>query len=183
MNLARSKAQRWARNMLAMPIGDVLILDTETCGLNAEVIELAVINTSGAPLYIRRYCPLTAIHPGAFAVHGISREMLEHESSFADEHEAIQAMLEPARMVLIYNAAFDARCLLETCRLHGMPPLVFKSACLMNWFAIFHGEKNRSGYRMQRLTGGDHSAIGDCRAALTFLRRMAANPESEGIAG
>ena len=177
MDLAKMEAQKWARKMLEMPIDNVLILNTETCGLNAEVIELAIINTSGAPLYNRRFKPMTAIHPGAFAVHGISLKMLEHELDFCDECEELRTILEPAKMVLIYNAAFDARCLLETCRLHEQAPLVFKSACIMNWYAIWYGEKNRSGYRMQRLTGGDHSAVSDCRAALEFLRRMAAVEE------
>lgn len=176
MNMAQSEAQRWARNMLDLPIGDALILDTETCGLNAEVIELAIIDTAGNQIFNRRFNPRTPIHPGAFAVHGISREMLADEVSFADEHEVIAAILAAAKMVLIYNAAFDTRCLAETCRLHLQPPFVFKSACLMQWYAIWVGEKRRGTYKWQSLTGGDHSAVGDCRAALAFLRRMAGGP-------
>lgn len=171
---AKEQAQNWARAMLEMPTGTALILDTETCDLNGEIIELGIIDTVGNSLYNRRFNPLSNIAAGAFRVHGISHLMLMDEPRFAQEYEPIAAILANAKIVLIYNAAFDMRCLAETCRLHAQQPLVFKSACLMNWYAIFIGEKRRGTFKWQPLTGGDHSAVGDCRAALAFLRRMAA---------
>lgn len=174
MTMAQSEAQRWARKMLDLPAGDVLILDTETCGLNAEVIEVGIIDLDGNQLYNRRYKPLTAIHPEALKVHGITKEMLQDEPTFAQEYDELKSVLGCAQMVLIYNAAFDNRCLLETCRLHGQPSLVFRSGCIMNYYAMFVGQKQQRGnYKWQPLTGGDHTAVGDCRAALAFLKRMA----------
>lgn len=175
---AKEQAQNWARSTLGFPEGEVLILDTETCDLNGEVIELAIIDTAGNMLYNRRFNPISMIQPGAQRVHGISMEMLAHESRFAEEYEAIVAILANAKLVLIYNADFDTRCLAATCRLHRQPPLVFKSVCIMKWYAIWYGEKRRGTFKWQPLSGGDHSAVGDCRAALAFLRRMAGEEQA-----
>jgi DNA polymerase-3 subunit epsilon len=46
----------------------------------------------------------------------------------------------------------------------------------MRQYAAFVGEWNEyhGNYRWQRLPGGDHSALGDARATLSLLKRMAA---------
>jgi DNA polymerase-3 subunit epsilon len=173
----RETASAWAQRMLALPPSNVLILDTETCGLHSEVIELAIIDLDGSAVYNRRFSPLTEIEPGAQAVHGLTAEMLVQEPRFADEFTVVRAPLENAAQVLIYNAAFDLRCLGETCRLHKVGPLQFSAACLMLSYAAWFGERaprgHPNGYRWQKLTGGDHSAPGDARAALALLYRMA----------
>jgi DNA polymerase-3 subunit epsilon len=43
----------------------------------------------------------------------------------------------------------------------------------MGWFAQYVGERGkRGGHKNQKLPGGDHSAIGDCRATLKVLEEM-----------
>lgn len=170
----KQRASQWAREMLAKPIDKVLILDTETCALNGEVIELAIINTSGAPLYNQRFNPLTPIHPGAQAVHGLTREMLRDEPRFAAEYDQICTLLEQAEIILIYNDSFDVACFKTTCQWHQVPAPEFKTGCIMRWYAQWYGEPGGfNGYKWQKLTGGDHSALGDARAALVMLRKMA----------
>jgi DNA polymerase-3 subunit epsilon len=46
----------------------------------------------------------------------------------------------------------------------------------MHWYAQFVGDWNEyhGNYKWQRLPGGDHSALGDCRATLAVLKEMAA---------
>lgn len=163
----------WAQQMLARRHGDVLILDTETCDLDGEIIELAIIDTHGNQVYNQRFKPLTEIQPGAQRVHGISTEMLVNEPSFADECVVIRPLLSTAHVVLIYNAPFDIGCLNVTCDLHSLPPVTFSAACIMRYYAQFYGERSRGRYKWQKLTGGDHSALGDARAALALLRKMA----------
>ena len=171
---ARQNASAWARDMLALPPGQVLILDTETCDLYGEIIELAIIDSAGNELYNRRFNPLTPIRSGAYGVHGISLAMLAHEVRFDAEYPAIKAILESADQVLIYNAPFDTGCLLETCRLHAVDSLQFQGYCLMRRYAEWYGEYQRGRLKWQKLVGGDHSALGDARAALALLQRMAA---------
>lgn len=172
---AKQIASAWAREMLALPPGQVLILDTETCDLYGEIIELAIIDSAGTELYNRRFNPLTPIRSGAYAVHGISREMLAHEHNFAFEYPAIRAILDAANVVLIYNAPFDLGCLATTYNLHAVEDFnaSLHAVCLMRRYAEWYGEYQRGRLKWQKLAGGDHSALGDARAALALLRRMA----------
>ena len=46
--------------------------------------------------------------------------------------------------------------------------------CAMGWYSQYVGEPGkRGGYRNQKLPGGDHSALGDCRATLAVIETMA----------
>ena len=46
--------------------------------------------------------------------------------------------------------------------------------CAMRAFAAYVGERStRGGYKNQRLVGADHTAIGDARATLRLIERMA----------
>jgi DNA polymerase-3 subunit epsilon len=164
----------WARTMLNPAHGQTIILDTETCDLHGEVIELAIIDIDGNALYNQRFSPLTPIQPGAFRVHGLSAQMLRHEPTFAAEYDAIRDIVGAANVVLTYNAPFDVRCLEATCQWHRRPFLTFHSGCIMRQYAQFYGEWRRGQYKWQPLRGGDHSALGDARAALALLREMAA---------
>lgn len=170
----RDAAVRWAKRFLAKDEGKALLLDTETCDLRGEVIELAIINNSGAELYNCRFRPLSRIDDRAFAIHGITEAMLVEAANFATKRTEIQEILAAADVVAIYNAAFDVRALKYTCELHRVAFLEFKEICLMRWYAVFHGERAaRGGYKTQPL-GGSHNAVGDCRAALRLVEKMAA---------
>jgi DNA polymerase-3 subunit epsilon len=44
----------------------------------------------------------------------------------------------------------------------------------MRAYAAYVGERSkRGGYKSQKLSGGDHTAIGDARATLRLIERMA----------
>ncbi len=47
--------------------------------------------------------------------------------------------------------------------------------CAMVAYAQYVGEMNHkgTGYKWHKLRGGDHTALGDCRATLGLIRRMA----------
>lgn len=169
----REDASEWARGILKRD--DVLILDTETTDLDGEIIELAIINLKGDVLYNGRFNPLTAISEGAKAVHGITAEMVASEPRFADRKLEVFVPLITAGLVLIYNAAFDVARLRTTSKLHGVDMPNFKSDCIMEWYAKFCNDWSdyHGSYRWQPLGGGDHSALGDCRAALATLHEMA----------
>lgn len=198
MKNSKKEAEDWARAQMALPAGKALVLDSETCDLYGEIIELAIIDTGGQVLYNRRFSPLTEISPGAYHVHLLTAEVLANEPRFSAEHERIKSILASAEIVLIYNASFDVGCLDETCRIHQMELIPFKTGCIMHWYAQWYGEwsdyrrflgflaaedststesqgrRKTQNYKWQPLRGGDHSALGDCRAALAALRRMAA---------
>lgn len=170
-------AAEWARSVLAQD--GVLILDTETTGLHGEVIELAIIDTSGAVRFNSRFKPQMEIEPGAAAIHGLTNDMLVNEPDWAERHEELKSILALASVVLIYNEDFDISRIGFTCRLHYLEPIQFASECIMLMYARYYGawSRNYRSYRWQPLEGGDHTALGDCAAALEVVRQMAAAKE------
>lgn len=175
INQDRESAIAWANYVLANPDG-VLFLDTETTGLGGEVIELAITDVAGNVLFDSRFRPRLEIEEGAAAVHGLTAEMLANEPTWADRYEELRALLVNARVVLIFNAYFDVGRIWFTCRTHNLDTFMFNTECVMLRYAQFCGEwsRHRGSYRWQPLPGGDHSALGDCRAAAEVVRSMAA---------
>lgn len=176
----RQAAVEWARGILARPTASVLILDTETTGLEGEVVELAIIDLAGEVRFNGRFRPIQKMGEGAAAVHGITAEMLANEPAWSERYEEIKGILQAAELVLIYNARFDVRRLADTCYWYGVERIKFGRACLMEWYSQWVNDWSDywEGYRWQRLPGGDHTAVGDCRAALDVLKRMAEGGES-----
>lgn len=170
----RLAAVEWAKEILARPVGRVLILDSETTGLEGEIVELAIIDLAGEVRFNGRFEPIQPMEEGATAVHGMTAEMLANEPAWSERYEEIKGILKAAELVLIYNADFDVMRLLWTCYWHGVKQFGFKSDCLMEWYSQYVNEWSEywGDYKWQRL-GGGHDALGDCRAALDLLRRMA----------
>ena len=175
----QAEASEWAWGILQRE--DVLILDSETTDLNGEIIELAIINLKGDLVFNQRFKPLTPVSEGARAKHGISDEMLANEKPFTDYSRDLLIMLSTAGLVLIYNAAFDMARLRQTCKLHGELMPSINADCIMEWYAQWCGQWSHyhKSYRWQPLGGGDHSALGDCRAALDCIREMARQNDSD----
>lgn len=165
----------WAQRTIARPLGEVLIFDTETTDLAGEVIEICVVDTGGGLRYHQRFRPLGYIHPRARAIHGLTAEMLAREPIFAHKRDEVQTIFDAASLVLAYNASFDSARLAYTCKLHRVTPVhIAKVACLMRGYSKFyHSRHPRGRYAAKPLVGGDHSAIGDCLAALNILSLLA----------
>jgi DNA polymerase-3 subunit epsilon len=91
-----------------------VILDTETTGLNPatgdRIIEIGCVEMVGRRLTDRTFHyyvnPERDIDPGAFAVHGLSREFLSDKPVFANVVEQLIEFVDGAEIV-IHNAAFD----------------------------------------------------------------------------
>lgn len=159
----------WAMQALQ---SDALLLDTETTGLGGsdQVIEIAVIDMAGRALIDQRLRPSCPVSPGAALVHGITAADLVEAPTWPEMHEGFRDVLS-GRAVLVYNAAFDRRLLMQTARVWGCGAdwvKALRTDCVMLAYSRF-----RLGGRWSKLTGGDHSALGDCRATLDLIKRMA----------
>lgn len=179
----RQAAQNWARSVMSNP--NTVILDTETTGLDssAEIVEIAAINTAGVTLFNSLVRPTKPIPLAASRIHGITDDRIEMECAptwLFIEPKLVQVLL--GSMLIIYNADYDMRLIYQTYRAAGValdpPPLVVAPHaidCAMRWYSQYVGEWNEfyGNYRWQRLPEGDHSALGDCRATLAVLKRMA----------
>lgn len=176
----RQRIRETASAALADP--NAVILDTETTDLYGYVMQIAVIDMAGTVLLDTLVNPQATIEPGAFAVHQISAEMAAGAPTFAQILPKLQTALF-FKKVWIYNAAFDTAILDNEYSRIGRSPnasvrrwlSVRKWECAMELYAEWVGDwsEYHGNYRWQPLPGGDHSAVGDARATLAILKRMA----------
>lgn len=177
-----AEAQAWARRMLADP--NAVILDTETTGLDiwAEIVQIAIIDMAGDVLLNSLARPVGMIPPDATRIHGITMEHVRLAPTFAELCLLVRPLLA-GRTVIIYNADYDLRLLHQSAKA-SMPEQVvlgnpaFDAAsyeCAMHWYSVWVGDWSdwHGSYRWQRLPGGDHSALGDCKATLRAIWHMA----------
>ena len=175
-------ASEW-RVLLDRP--DVLILDTETTGLGnrAEVIEVAVLDTTGAVRFEALTMPEGRIERDATAVHGLTRRALRAAGArrWPEVHNELAAVLRGAAVVLAWNADFDARLLAQTADRHGLTLPGAPWRDLLADYRAHHGEAPTKGRHSLKRAGGRegahvdgpaHRAAGDCRRVLAVMRAV-----------
>ena len=172
------EAGKWAHDILAES-DKYCILDTETTSLTGEIIDIGILSLKGRVLLNQRIKPLGEMSEGAEAIHGISLEMLANEPNFAEVYPRILKAIGK-KTLIIYNAGFDNGRLYDDCHRHNLPKIKNETDCAMYEYSRFVGDWSEywGNYRWQSLPGGDHSAIGDCRATLSVLKRMARDWEA-----
>jgi DNA polymerase III epsilon subunit-like protein len=162
--------------------GGWVILDTETTGLDglAEVVQIGVLSPTGEPLLDTLVRPTRPIPPDATAIHGITNAAVAAAPSYPLVHPHLEAALR-GKMVITYNANYDARLLRQTALLHRMPAIAAMWQCAMERYAAYAGRwSDRHGHFMwQPLPRSGtrrfatHQALDDCRATLDLIQRMA----------
>jgi DNA polymerase-3 subunit epsilon len=123
-----------------------IVLDTETTGLgeDSEIVEISIIDgKSGMTLFDTLVKPLNPVPDEAFAIHGISNDMLLHAPRWPDIHEQIAAILKDKTCV-IYNAQYDVRLIKQTSELYGLDFPAFNAVCAMLWYSELWGEISSS---------------------------------------
>ena len=186
---SKVSAPDWSR-WLDRP--DVLIIDTETTGLGdrAEVIEVAVLDTTGAVRYEALSLPVGRIPSAASDIHGLTRPKLKAAGArpWPEVHGELATVLDGAVVALAWNADFDRRLLAQTADRHGLtlPRLTWHD--LIEEYRAMTGEGRRKGRHnlaaVVRRTGATvdgpaHRAASDCRAVLAVMRAVV---ESKGAA-
>jgi len=186
---ARAAAQEQARRWINT--ADMLILDTETTGLDstAEIVQIAAIWLSdGSTAFDSLVRPTRPIPAAATAIHGITDAMVVDAPTFGELLPRLRTLLGSVP-VLIYNAPFDERLMeqsLRACGIHSYEVPVFGAdqyIDVMESYSAWCGEwsEYHGNYRWQRLPGGDHTALGDCRATREVILDMADLPEAHTI--
>jgi DNA polymerase-3 subunit epsilon len=175
--LSRGDATRWARSLLSG--GEFVVLDSETTGLGNPIdfVEVGVLSGRGEPLFDSLIKPSCPIDPRASRVHGHTAESLAGERRFFEVYPDLLDVLWSKRVV-VYNASYDRRVWdAAVGRLGARASLAGDLApweCAMRAFAAYVGERSkRGGYKSQKLPGGDHTALGDARATLRLIQRIA----------
>ena len=160
---------------------DTLIVDTETTGVgtHAEVIEVVVIDTTGALRLSALSIPVGPISHESWEIHGLSLHALYAPGAcpWPEVHEELAAVLGRARRVLAWRANFDARMLSQTAAVHNLalPPVEWADVRPAYVDARPKGPPSLAdAMRRERLAweGRHHRAEADCRAVLALMRRM-----------
>ncbi len=174
---SREDAVRWARSLLSG--GDFVVLDSETTGLGNPIdfVEIGIVSCRGETLFDSLIAPSCPIEPGASRVHGHTTRSLSGERCFVEVYPDLLEVLWGKRVV-VYNASYDRRVWdAAVGRLGARAALAGELApweCAMRAFAAYVGKRSkRGGYKNQKLVGGDHTALGDARATLHLIERMA----------
>jgi DNA polymerase-3 subunit epsilon len=174
---SREDTVRWARSLLLK--GDFVVLDSETTGLGNPIdfVEVGVLSARGEPLFDSLIKPSCRVEPGASRVHGHTTQSLSGERCFVEVYPDLLDVMW-AKRVIVYNASYDRRVWdAAVGRLGARAALAGELApweCAMRAFAAYVGERSkRGGYKNQKLAGGDHTALGDARATLRLIERVA----------
>lgn len=168
-------------------LADPLFLDTETTGLHsrAEIIEICVLDSSGAVLLDTLVRPTGPIPWDAIEIHGITNELVHSAPPWPEVWQQVEETMR-GRYVGIYNADFDMRMMRQS---HSMQNLSwgkqsFNPFCIMKLYAQFYGQKGGtySSPRWQSLTNAArqcgipmpkaHRALADTRTAMAVFNCM-----------
>lgn len=174
--MGKSNLVLWARVVLEKP-DDYLILDTETTGItvNDVVIQLGIIDLRGNVVLDSLIKPHPSVNVGVEAtrIHGINVDMLENAPLFGELYPKLKEIIV-GKKVLIYNADFDLRLLKQTCLKEGLHLLDIDADCVMLKYSEYVGQWSgtHNDFKFQKLKGGNHTAIGDCRATHKVIKKM-----------
>ena len=171
-----------------------VFLDTETTGLDddAQVIEIAIVDTAGAVIFESFVKPTVPVDPEAAAIHGIGPEKLASAPAWPEIADRVRAALE-GKTVVIFNSDFDTRLLVQTATAHtagqGVAAydaavawiLELKTECAMYRAADVYGATNQYGTISLanaaaaagvEFQGEAHSAAGDAATTAALWRAM-----------
>lgn len=184
----KQAAKEWARDILYQ--GDWAIVDTETTGLyeTAEICQIAVLTSDDADGWQEFAQPILPISREASNIHGITEKDIECERYFDEVFLDVLRKVK-GKDIIFFNADFDLRLIRQSLKARGIQ-IAFPTSdrrkgriftnggtihCAMLWYSQFVGEWNgyHGNYRWQKLPGGDHSALGDCKATLKVIQKMA----------
>jgi DNA polymerase-3 subunit epsilon len=172
---ARAEAVAWARDLLTRP-DEWLLFDCETTGLDdPSLVEVAAVDSRGAAIVHQRLRPHPSrpLEAAAIAIHGLTDGMLAGQPTFAERHAALAAALA-GRTLLAYAATFDRTVWEADERRYGLAAAPLAWEDLAAWRGAYGGDwsPRHHAWRYPAL-GGDHTALGDCHAALALLRALA----------
>jgi len=164
---------RWAREMLRP--GAAVILDTETNGLDGEVLQIAVLDAASGDVLFE-----SLVNPGdvwwderARDIHGLGPAAVAGAPTWDRIHGPVLAAIGE-RTIIAYNAAYDRPVLAREAARYALD--LGAAGTPGRWECAMEA---RSDYWEERgwiPLGGNHDAAGDCRATRAVLEEMTRPP-------
>ena len=129
---------------------DVLIIDTETTGLdeNAEVIEIALVRTTGQLRYYSLCLPQDPIPEEVSNIHGLTLPKLESEGAqpWPDVHKDLIGILQHEQNLFIgWNVGFDLQMIRQTTWRYDLGLPWMDSRDLLREYREYMGETSGQG--------------------------------------
>ena len=158
----------------------MLIVACKTTGRSkqAEVIDVAVIDTTGEIRFRALTLPVGESTREAVRIHKLTRERLESEGALAwpEVHSSLLAVLSEAHRLLAWDAKFHMRLLQQTADRHGlaMPQLMWRNV-QMDYWEICSEAHLRLKDAVEREGIDEHEAtraLGDCQAVLAVMKSV-----------
>jgi DNA polymerase-3 subunit epsilon len=181
----RLEAAQKARDLL---LQNPVYLDTETTGLGpgAEIVEFALVDQNGEPLFESLVRPKGEIEPEAMRLHGITMQMVHGAPTWQEIWPQVERYFS-TRTVGVYNSEFDLRMMRQTHQKYWMRWNTSEDHifCIMKLYARFFGEwdTRRSSFRWHSLDQAgkqcgislpnSHRARDDARLARAVMHYMA----------
>ncbi len=170
-----ASAKTWAHHL--MQRDDWVVMDIETTGLgiNAEIVEAAVVDNRGDTLLETLVRPRTPPEPGASRVHGLNAAALRNEPRFEQIYEVLARLLI-GRTVIAYNATFDQQVLTHTCGEAGLPQIDCTWECAMLRYERWRGFRASlaTACEIESIASAPrHRALPDAQLVWNLIRRMA----------
>ncbi len=169
-------AKTWAHHL--MQRDDWVVMDIETTGLgiNAEVVEVAIVGNRGEVLLNTLVRPRTPPEPGASRVHGLRADALRGQPRFEQIHGSVAKVLT-GRTVIAYNAQFDQSVLSHMCQTAGLRRIDDCTwECAMLRYEQWRGFRASlaTACEIESIDGASrHRALPDARLVWNLIRRMA----------
>ncbi len=167
---------------------DVLILDTETTGLDewAQPVTVAVIDTTGRTRFNELVMPTCPISKNASAIHGLTKQKLRKKGArgWPAHAKPFARVIKEATLVLVYNLAYDRRVIRQAYSIHDLRSPTIRGRCIMLDYAAHRRIPGRYGdWKWHKLDdacrheglppqGQIHDALADCRAVLALMQKV-----------
>ena len=164
-------------------LDDAVVVDVETAGLgtNDQCVEITVVGMSCEILFSKLIRPSCPIGESAMSVHRITEEMVVQARTFQEEWPQIERAIG-GRKIITWNAAFDARMMIQTAKAHNIILKDIEFYCAMLGYTDYY--QLRKWARLTEACASlgiefmqDHRAQGDVMATLEVIRAMARKVE------
>lgn len=165
-----------------------VVLDTETTGLTTrdEVIEIGIVDSSGAALLESKVFPKSGAVPAAATrIHGYTIEDLHGAPTWPEVALEVERLISDRR-VLAWNAPFDQRLVAQSARRWRLSEAQLAFECAMRGYSAVRGLKGpvklERAARLEGVLGAaqSHTSVADARLTLAVLRRLLGGRKAPG---